>query len=372
VQTSLLSAEERLSRWRPSVPHEELTSESMFIDEAEIELEAGAGGNGCIAFRREKFVPKGGPSGGDGGRGGSITLVARASMNTLYPFRFKRHFRAGRGQHGMGSNKHGSDGESLRIDVPVGAIVFDAGTGELIHDFVVDREEWPAVKGGNGGWGNTHFATPTRQAPRFAREGLPGETKKLRIELRLLADVGLVGFPNAGKSTLVSSISAAKPKIADYPFTTLVPNLGVATLDGVRTIVVADIPGLIEGASEGAGLGIRFLKHVERCALLGHLVDLSTDGDPAADVEVIEKELAAFDPELARRPRILIGSKLDAANPDREKKLKKLAKRRGIPLFLVSAVTRTGLDPLLSKLIDEVERLRAEAAAADAEEAGRP
>jgi len=331
----------------------------MFIDEAEIEVRAGAGGNGCIAFRREKFVPNGGPSGGDGGRGGSVWLVARSSLNTLYQFRFKKLFKAERGGHGEGSNCHGANGEHLRVEVPVGSVIIDPETGDKLHDFVHDGEEWLVAKGGNGGWGNARFVTSTRQAPRFAKEGKEGEIRRFRVELKLLADVGLIGFPNAGKSTLISRLSAARPKIADYPFTTLVPNLGVATIDGLETIVVADIPGLIEGASSGHGLGIRFLKHVERCALLCHLVDLSEGDDPAHDVEIIERELAAFGPDLAKRPRFLVGSKLDAADEKRKKGLARFAKKRGLPLFLISAVAGEGIKELLAALVTEVRRLRA-------------
>ncbi len=334
----------------------------MFIDEAEIEVHAGAGGNGCVAFRREKFIPKGGPSGGDGGRGGSVFLVARRALNTLYSFRYKKLFKAGRGEHGMGSNCHGSDGADLVLEVPIGSVVTDAETGELVHDFLVDGDRILLAKGGNGGWGNARFANSVRQSPRFAYGGKDGDTRRLRIELKLLADVGLIGFPNAGKSTLISRLSAARPKIADYPFTTLVPNLGVATIDGVETIVIADIPGLIEGASEGHGLGVRFLKHVERCALLAHLVDLSVEGDPGHDVEVIEKELEAFSPGLAGRSRILVGSKRDAAIEERETALVEFAHAHDLPLFLVSAVTGDGLKPLLGTMVSEVRRIRAEAA----------
>jgi GTPase len=337
----------------------------MFIDEAEIEVRAGAGGNGSIAFRREKFVPRGGPSGGDGGRGGSVFLVANGSLNTLYPFRFQRRFAAERGEHGMGSNCHGRDGADVRVAVPVGSVVTDLETGSVVHDFLVDGEELLVAKGGNGGFGNARFATSTRQAPRFAKEGLPGQERRLRIELKLLADVGLVGFPNAGKSTLISVVSKARPKIADYPFTTLVPNLGVATLDGLETIVVADIPGLIEGASEGHGLGSRFLKHVDRCALLCHLVDLSmpseTD-DVEHDLSVLERELEAWNPGLAARPRVLVGSKLDSAIDERTEGIRAAAQKRGLRLFLLSAATNAGVRELLEFLVPEVRRLRDEAA----------
>src|SRR5215470_8470120 len=281
----------------------------MFIDTAEIRVKAGDGGNGCVAFRREKFVPKGGPSGGDGGNGGSVYAVADASLNTLYHLRHQTVYRAGRGEHGMGSNRHGASGEDSAVALPLGSVITDADTGEGIADLVTDGEKVLLAAGGNGGWGNQHFATPTRQAPRFAKKGLPGEERRLAIELKLLADVAIIGLPNAGKSTLISVISAAKPKIADYPFTTLVPHLGVVQASDHRTLVVADIPGLIEGAHRGAGLGIRFLRHVERCRLLCHLVDASGEGDAEKDVAVIEEELQAFSPEVAARPRLLAASK---------------------------------------------------------------
>ncbi len=250
----------------------------MFIDTAEIYVKGGDGGNGCVAFRREKFVAKGGPNGGDGGHGGSVWAVADPSYNTLYHLRHQNQYRAERGEHGMGSNCHGKSGEDVEVRLPLGSVVTDVDSGERVADLVTAGERVLLVKGGNGGWGNQHFATPTRQAPRFAKPGLPGAERNLAIELKLLADVAIIGFPNAGKSTLISAISAAKPKIADYPFTTLVPHLGVVTSHDNRTLVVADIPGLIEGAHRGAGLGLQFLKHVERCRLLCHLVDASADG----------------------------------------------------------------------------------------------
>jgi GTP-binding protein len=321
----------------------------MFIDEAEISIASGDGGNGCIAFRREKFVPRGGPSGGDGGNGGDVWAVANGSINTLYPLRHRTHYKAGRGQHGLGSNCHGKRGEDLVIDLPVGSIVRDVDSGEVLADLTAVGQRVLLARGGNGGWGNQHFATSTRQAPRFAKPGLPGETHRLAIELKLLAEVAIIGLPNAGKSTLISVVSAARPKIADYPFTTLTPNLGVVSR-GDETLVVADIPGLIRGAHEGAGLGIRFLKHVERCRALCHLVDASAEGDAEPDVSAIEEELAAFSADIARRPQILVASKIDAANPERLASIESAAQRRGLPFRAISAATRAGIPELVHEL----------------------
>jgi GTP-binding protein len=320
----------------------------MFIDSAEIRVQGGGGGNGCVAFRREKFVPRGGPSGGDGGHGGSVWAVADPSFNTLYHLKHQKLFRARRGQHGMGSNRHGSRGEDVTVHLPLGSVLTDADTGERLADLIHAGERVLLAAGGNGGWGNQHYATPTRQAPRFAKKGLPGEERRISVELKLLADVAIVGFPNAGKSTLISVISAAKPKIADYPFTTLVPHLGVVEGSGHATLVVADIPGLIEGAHRGAGLGIRFLKHVERCRLLCHLVDASGEGNAEEDVAVLERELAAFSPEVAARPRALVASKSDAiSDPARLDSIRAAAARRGLPYFEISSATRKGLKPLV-------------------------
>ena len=328
----------------------------MFIDSAEIQVKAGGGGNGCVAFRREKFVPRGGPSGGDGGNGGSVWAVADPSYTTLYHLRHQNVFRAGRGEHGMGSNRHGRAGEDAVVPLPLGSVVTDAETGERIADLLHPGERVLLAGGGNGGWGNQHFATPTRQAPRFAKKGLPGEERRLSIELKLLADVAIIGFPNAGKSTLISVISAARPKIADYPFTTLVPNLGVVRGPDERTLVVADIPGLIEGAHEGAGLGIRFLKHVERCRLLCHLVDASVEGDAEKDVSVIESELRSFSPELASRPRLLVASKCDAvSDPERLESIRRAADRRSLPFLAISSVTGAGIRQLVNTLFQQTE-----------------
>ena len=320
----------------------------MFIDTAEIRVKAGDGGNGCVAFRREKFVPRGGPSGGDGGDGGSVRALADASLNTLYHLRHQTVYRAGRGEHGKGSNRHGASGKDVVVPLPLGSVISDAESGERVADLVHPGERVLLASGGNGGWGNQHFATPTRQAPRFAKKGLPGQERRLSIELKLLADVAIVGFPNAGKSTLISVISAAKPKIADYPFTTLVPHLGVVSGDDpTETLVVADIPGLIEGAHLGAGLGIRFLKHVERCRLLCHLVDASGSGDAERDVTVLERELTAFSPDIALRPRVLVASKGDAVSePARLESIRRAAERRGLPYFEISSATGAGLGAL--------------------------
>ncbi len=327
----------------------------MFIDTAEIYVKGGDGGNGCIAFRREKFVAKGGPSGGDGGHGGSVWAVADPAHTTLYHLRHQNSYRAGRGEHGMGSNCHGKAGADVEVRLPLGSVVSDAESGDRIADLTRAGDRVLLVKGGNGGWGNQHFATPTRQAPRFAKPGLPGGERRLAIELKLLADVAIIGFPNAGKSTLISAISAAKPKIADYPFTTLVPHLGVVTSHDARTLVVADIPGLIEGAHRGVGLGIQFLKHVERCRLLCHLVDASTDGDAEPDVETIERELAEFSADVARRPRVLVASKCDAvSDPSRVASIRAAAEKRGLPFFEISAATHAGLPELVQHLFHAV------------------
>ncbi|HEV2202123.1 MAG TPA: GTPase ObgE [Bryobacteraceae bacterium] len=325
----------------------------MFIDEVIITVKAGDGGNGCLAFRREKFVPRGGPSGGDGGRGGDVTLVASQHYNTLLHFRFNPEHKAQRGRHGEGSNRTGHEGKSVEVPTPVGTVIYDAETGELLHDFTAPGDRFIVAKGGRGGKGNARFATSTHQAPTEHEDGKPGEVKRLRLELKLLADVGLVGFPNAGKSTLISRISAARPKIAAYPFTTLEPNLGVVHVSednagDDRTFVVADIPGLIEGAHLGHGLGIQFLKHIERTRLLAHLVDVSDTGrDPVQDFEIVMRELASFSEDLAAKPMIVVATKLDAAqDPARVKALEKLAKKRKLPSFKISSVTGEGIDKL--------------------------
>jgi GTP-binding protein len=325
----------------------------MFIDEAKITVQAGDGGHGCIAFRREKFVPHGGPSGGDGGDGGDVYLVANSQENTLLKFRYKHIFKAGRGQHGQGSNCHGKSGEDLEVSVPLGTVVSDEETEEVLHDFTTAGERVLIAAGGRGGHGNAHFTSSVNRAPSRAQDGLPGEKKSLRLELKLLADVGLVGFPNAGKSTLISSISAARPKIADYPFTTLEPNLGVVAYDYDKSFVVADIPGLIEGAHLGHGLGIQFLRHIERTRVLLHLVDVSAgdDRDPVAAFKVIEKELAEHNEDLTKKPRIAVATKIDAADPARLRKLQQWCRQRRIELIRISSVTGEGLEELKHGII---------------------
>ncbi len=320
----------------------------MFIDEVVITVKAGDGGNGCLAFRREKFVPRGGPSGGDGGHGGNVILKASTHHNTLLHFRFNPEHTAERGKHGEGSNRTGKDGPDVEVPVPVGTVVYDAGTGEQLFDFASSDARWIAAKGGRGGRGNARFATSTHQAPTEHEEGKPGELLKLKLELKLLADVGLVGFPNAGKSTLISRLSAARPKIADYPFTTLEPNLGVVQA-GDHTFVMADIPGLIEGAHEGHGLGIQFLRHVERTKLLVHLVDVSefSGRDPAHDFDVILAELHEFSDTLLTKPMIVLASKIDACqDPARIEAVRAKAREHGSPFFAISSVTGAGIEEL--------------------------
>jgi GTP-binding protein len=329
----------------------------MFIDEARILVKAGDGGNGCLAFRREKYVPRGGPSGGDGGRGGDVILVSTEHQNTLLQFRFNPEHKAERGRHGEGSNRTGAEGRSLDVQVPVGTVVYDESTGERLYDFTQPGERFTVARGGKGGKGNARFATSTHQAPTEHEPGRPGEEKRLRLELKLLADVGLVGFPNAGKSTLISRISAARPKIANYPFTTLEPNLGVVQFDDFRSFVVADIPGLIEGAHLGHGLGIQFLRHIERTRLLAHLVDVSDSSgrDPVHDFETVMEELASFSDDLVKKPMILVATKMDAAqDPERVARLRKLAAERGLPCFEISSVTGQGIDALKFAMAERV------------------
>jgi len=339
----------------------------MFVDEVEIHIAAGHGGRGAMSFRREKFVPRGGPNGGDGGPGGSIYIVANQNLNTLLNYRFQRKFAAARGQHGEGSNRTGRAGSDITLEVPVGTQVFERSAGgEYVLAFDLTTADQPVLvaKGGLGGRGNAQFATSTNRAPRRAEPGLPGEEKDLRLQLKLLADVGLVGFPNAGKSTLISRISAARPKIADYPFTTLEPNLGVVSLSGDRTFVVADVPGLIEGAHEGHGLGHRFLSHLERTKVLVHLVDVSSVSgrDPVQDFEVIVRELTLFPgrdaagERLQDKPMIAAANKIDALDePGRLERLRAHLQRAGVPLYAVSAATGEGVPELLEAMWTAVE-----------------
>ncbi|MCC7020838.1 MAG: GTPase ObgE [Ardenticatenales bacterium] len=319
----------------------------MFLDEATIDVEGGDGGNGAVAFRREKFVPRGGPNGGHGGKGGDVILVADENQNTLYSFRFTQRHAGGRGGHGGGHDRHGKNGEALRLAVPCGTVVWDADTGELIGDLVTHGQTLTVAKGGRGGRGNSAFKSPTHQAPREAENGEPGQKRRIRLDLKLIAEVGIIGLPNAGKSTLLAAVTAAEPKIADYPFTTLVPNLGVADI-GYDTLVLADIPGLIEGASEGAGLGDRFLRHVERTRLLLHLVDGSA-ADPVADYRTINAELAASSPALAARPQVVAVTKLDL--PDVEDRLPELrdalTAAGATDVHGISALTMIGVDDVL-------------------------
>jgi GTP-binding protein len=340
----------------------------MFADEAKIMIKAGDGGNGCVAFRREKYVPRGGPSGGDGGNGGDIYLEANPHDNTLLRYRYNREFKAGRGGHGEGSDCHGASADEMVLKVPVGTVVYDSDTGEQLFDFTQPGQRYLAARGGRGGRGNGNpkFVRPWHQAPREHEDGHPGQQRHLRLELKLLADVGLVGFPNAGKSTLISRISAARPKIAAYPFTTLEPHLGVVSADpeaapgSGRTFVVADLPGLIEGAHEGAGLGTRFLKHIERTRLIAHLVDTSdaNDRDPVRDFEIIEHELASFSPLLAEKPMIVVATKLDATtNRAHFEELRAFCEKRGLEFHAISSATGEGIVELVRSIADALDRI---------------
>lgn len=335
-----------------------------FVDEARIQVFAGNGGNGCVSFRREKFIPLGGPDGGDGGNGGSIYLIADEGLNTLIDFRHQRHFRAERGQNGMSRQCYGRSGDDLTIRVPVGTVIMDAGTDEVIGDLTAHGQRQLVAQGGHGGKGNIHFKSSVNRAPRKATSGTPGDERELHLELKVLADVGLLGFPNAGKSTLIRSISAATPKVADYPFTTLHPNLGVVRAAADRSFVVADIPGLIEGASDGAGLGVHFLKHLQRTRVLWHVVDLAPfeDGPPPnKQVRAIERELKKFDPALLEKPRWLVLNKADML-PDGEAELRAKALKRSLrwkgPVYLVSALERKGLEPLVFATMDALDTLK--------------
>jgi GTP-binding protein len=331
----------------------------MFYDKARIYVKGGDGGNGCVAMRREKYVPEGGPWGGDGGRGGDVVFQADEGLRTLVDFRYKRHYKAERGKHGEGKNRCGLSADDLVVRLPVGTVIRDADTGELLADLVRNGQRVVVARGGRGGRGNAHFATPNNKAPRMAEKGEPGEERWLSLELKLLADVGLVGFPNAGKSTLISKVSAAKPKIANYPFTTITPNLGVVRVDDGRSFVMADIPGLIEGAHEGAGLGHEFLRHVERTRLLIHVVDAagSEGRDPVEDFKVTNRELLLYNPVIGARPQIIAANKMDL--PGAEENLARLKKAYGnnYEIFPISAATGSGLDPLIYKVAAVLDEL---------------
>ena len=357
--------------------------ELLFLDQVSLYLKSGDGGAGCKSFRREKHVPKGGPDGGDGGKGGDVILVADAGLSSLVDYRFKHHFKAERGTHGKGSNMHGAKGEDLRLPVPIGTVVHDMYSNEVLGDLVIDGQELLIVEGGHGGRGNPHFTTSVRRAPAFAELGEPGKERDLRLELKLLADVALVGMPSVGKSSMIAKISAARPKVADYPFTTLIPNLGVVKV-GDRSFVAADVPGLIEGAHEGKGLGHAFLRHIERSAIIMHIVDLAggfegEDRDPVEDYKIIENELIQHMAELRDRPRIIVGNKIDVEGAQqRNEKLKSYIKEQNIkldgefaedstlPYFAVSTLTGEGMDKLLRFVAERVHELRLQAAAEDA------
>jgi GTP-binding protein len=343
----------------------------MFVDEVDIHVEAGAGGRGCLAFRREKFVPRGGPSGGDGGHGGSIYIVASPHTNTLINYRFHPEFSAERGEHGMGSNCTGHQGADMELPVPIGTLVYEKTQDpehpwHLVADLAVEGQRVLIAKGGRGGMGNAQFATATNRAPRRVQPGLPGEIKDLRLEMKLLADVGLVGYPNAGKSTFISRVSAARPKIAAYPFTTLTPNLGVVGLSGDRSFVVADVPGLIEGAHRGQGLGHQFLRHLERTKVLLHLVDVSSESgrDPVTDLDTLRRELELFQPTLAAKPQIVVANKIDVVDdPERVAALEGHAVALGLPFLRASGVTGAGLPEVLEALWEHLAAERERMAA---------
>ncbi len=328
-----------------------------FIDQAKIYIKAGDGGRGCVSFRREKYVPRGGPNGGDGGRGGHIIFRSTANINTLQDMKYQQHHRAEKGQHGMGKDMHGRNGKDMTIYVPNGTLFKDAETDEILCDLTEEDQEFMAAEGGRGGLGNAHFKSSTRRTPRFAQPGDPGGEKTLLLELKVLADVGLIGFPNAGKSTLISALSSARPKVADYPFTTLVPNLGVVKYGEYRSFVIADIPGLIEGAHKGTGLGFQFLRHVERTSVLLHLVDISemSEGDPVDNLEKINKELELFSPELINKPQAIAGTKLDIKGEGKRlDRLRQYCNDKDYIFCPICAVTGEGLDLLVSILAKEV------------------
>ncbi|RCK77736.1 MAG: GTP-binding protein Obg [Ignavibacteriae bacterium] len=323
----------------------------MFIDFATIFVKAGRGGNGMVSFRREKYVPKGGPDGGNGGDGGNVIIKANKQLNTLLDFRYKKHYKAGNGENGKSSNKYGKKGEDIIINVPVGTVVRDIDTGNVLADLVQDKQEVIIARGGKGGRGNAEFATPTNQAPRFAEQGKEGEERKIELELKLLADVGLVGFPNAGKSTLISVISAAKPKIADYPFTTLVPNLGIVKVDEFKSFVVADMPGLIEGAHSGKGLGIQFLRHIERTRVLAFLIDCTTE-NPRENLKILRQEIKLFKKDMLKKPQLVVFTKIDLADEDIMNKIKKIkfTDQNIKAVHYISSVTNKGISELIKSM----------------------
>lgn len=336
----------------------------MFIDETKIHVEGGGGGSGCVAFRREKYVPRGGPSGGDGGDGGSVILRVSTNVSTLNGFRYKHHFRATRGNHGEGSNRHGRNGVDVYVEVPPGTVVMNDDKLLQLAELLKDGQTWVAAKGGQGGKGNARFKSSVNQAPRFAQDGESGEARWIRLELKLLADVGLVGFPNAGKSSLLARISAARPRVAGYPFTTINPVLGVVEGDGYETFVMADIPGIIEGAHLGQGLGTRFLRHLERTRVLIHMVDLSPDSgrDPVQDLEIIEAEIREYSEELATRTCLLAFNKMDLAPPDElMQRLRLRAKEKGLPWMEISTATGAGLQDLVRAVFRKLREVDAAA-----------
>jgi GTP-binding protein len=338
----------------------------MFVDEVRIFVKGGRGGDGVVSFRREKYVPRGGPDGGDGGRGGDAVVVASGRLTTLLDLRYQQHYFAEAGRPGEGNRRHGKSAPDVLIRVPVGTLIYDQATGEALADLTAEGQSCIVAKGGKGGRGNSHFATPTNRVPTHAEPGTEGEERWLKLELKLLADVGLVGLPNAGKSTLIASISSAQPRIADYPFTTLIPNLGVVSWTEEQSFVVADIPGLIEGAHEGKGLGIQFLRHIERTSYLLHLVDISewAPDDPVASFEVLRKELKAYDAELAAKPYAVVGTKSDIKGTGaRLEQLKAYCRRKRLKFFAISAATREGVPDLIAFVGKQVETLRTAACA---------
>ena len=339
----------------------------MFVDEVTVDVKAGDGGNGSVAFRKEKYVPRGGPNGGDGGKGGDVILEADSNLSTLLDFRFQHKYEAERGGHGTSKDMHGKNAGDNVLKVPIGTTATDVGADRVLGELMQHGQRVVVARGGQGGRGNAHFASSTHQAPKYAENGEPGEARTMKLELKLLADVGLIGYPNVGKSTLIAAISAARPKIADYPFTTLVPNLGVVKVDDERAFVVADIPGLIEGASEGVGLGHQFLRHVERTRLLAHLIDASgtTGRDPLDDYAVINRELAAYNSELAELPQVLVLNKSDVADPEALQTLREELEAEGETVFTVSAATRAGLEPLVYYLGEQLSQMPLPAPADD-------